>query len=298
MTLDQLHVFIAVAERQHVTRAAEHLHISQPSVSAAVRALEDRYGVALFHRVGRRIELTEAGRIFLDEARVLVAQAERTELVLSELGSMARGTLAIHASQTIASYWLPPHLSRFRRTHPGIGLRVGMGNTADVAKAVRDGVAELGFVEGAIPDPALVGEQVAIDRLVVVVGPHHPWAACAALHPDLMREGDWILREPGSGTRSEFEAALPRLGLTAEALRVVLELPSNESVRSAVELGAGATAISELAVTKSLQLGQLRQIGEPILERPFLAIVHRDRRPSRAAERLLALVRDGAVTGA
>jgi len=294
MTLDQLRVFIAVAERQHVTRAAEHLRISQPAVTAAIQALEGRYGVALFHRVGRRIELTEAGRSFLDEARMLVAHAGRAELALSELGTMTRGTLSISASQTISSSWLPPHLARFRKAYPGIALKVGMGNTAEVAKAVHDGATELGFVEGAVNDPALVAEQVALDRLVIVVSPDHPWAAREKLDPDAMAAGDWILREPGSGTRSEFEAALPRLGLEADALRVVLELPSNEAVRRAVELGIGATAISELAVAMSLQLGTLRQVGEAVLERPFLAIFHRDRRPSRAAETLLALTRAGA----
>lgn len=294
MTLDQLRVFIAVAERQHVTRAAEYLHISQPAVTAAVQALEGRYGVALFHRVGRRIELTAAGRSFLDEARVLVAHAGRTELMLSELGTMMRGTLAISASQTISSTWLPPYLARFRNTYPGIALRVGMGNTAAVARAVCDGAAELGFVEGAVGEPALVTEAVALDRLVIVVSPGHPWAGCQHLTPEVMAAGDWILREPGSGTRSEFEAALPRLGLKAEALRVVLELPSNEAVRRAVELGTGATAISELAVAMNLRLGTLCQVGSAVLERPFLVIFHRDRRPSRAAGTLLELVRAGA----
>jgi DNA-binding transcriptional LysR family regulator len=289
MTLDQLRVFIAVAERQHVTRAAEHLRISQPAVTAAIQALESRYGVSLFHRVGRRIELTEAGRSFLDEARMLVAHAGRAELVLFELSTMARGTLSISASQTISSYWLPPHLARFRRTYPGITLRVGMGNTAEVAKAVRDGATELGFIEGAVHDPALITAQVALDRLVIVVSPEHPWANCEKLEPDAIAAGNWILREPGSGTRSEFETALPRLGLKADALRIALELPSNEAVRRAVELGTGATAISELAVASSLRLGTLRQVGAAILERPFLVIFHRDRRPSRAAETLLAL---------
>jgi DNA-binding transcriptional LysR family regulator len=293
MTLDQLRVFIAVAERQHVTRAAEHLHVSQPSVTAAIQALEGRYGVALFHRVGRRIELTAAGRGFLDEARALIAQAERTELALSEFGAMTRGTLTIHASQTIASIWLPPHLARFRERYPGITLRVGMGNTAEVARTIRDGAAELGFIEGAINDPALVTERVAQDRLVIVVSPDHPWASGAPLTPDMLATGDWILRERGSGTRSEFEAALPRLGVAADRLRVALELPSNEAVRSAVELGAGATAISELAVAMSLRLGTLRRVGEVVVERPFSAIFHRDRRPGHAAQTLL----DGAKAG-
>src|SRR5579864_9277660 len=120
MTLEQLRVFVAVAERQHVTRAAEALHIAQSAVSASIAALEERHGVKLFHRVGRGIEMTEAGALFLVEARAVLARAESAELALSELGGLKRGALAVHASQTIASYWLPRHLVRFRRDYPGI----------------------------------------------------------------------------------------------------------------------------------------------------------------------------------
>src|SRR5690348_2953378 len=105
MTLEQLRVFVAVAERQHMTRAAESLHLAQSAVSAAIAALEARHGAKLFHRVGRGIELTEAGALFLNEARAVLARAEAAELVLSELGGLQRGTLAIHASKTIASSW-------------------------------------------------------------------------------------------------------------------------------------------------------------------------------------------------
>src|SRR4051812_21868181 len=108
MTLEQLRIFLAVAEREHVTRAAEALNLTQSAVSAAVRALEERHGIALFHRVGRRIELSEAGRIFRNEAERVLARAQAAELVLSELGGARRGTLAVQASQTVASYWLPP----------------------------------------------------------------------------------------------------------------------------------------------------------------------------------------------
>src|ERR1700739_5054994 len=109
MTLEQLRVFVAVAERQHVTRAAVALNVAQSAVSAAIAALEARHHVELFHRVGRGVQLTEAGALFLVEARALLARAEAAGLALSELGHLKSGSLAVEASRTIASYLLPRH---------------------------------------------------------------------------------------------------------------------------------------------------------------------------------------------
>ena len=101
MTLEQLRIFVAVAEREHVTRAAEALHVTQSAASAAIAALEGRHNVPLFHRVGRRIELTDAGRMFLAEARAVLAKAASAELALGEYGGLKRGNLQLVASQTI-----------------------------------------------------------------------------------------------------------------------------------------------------------------------------------------------------
>src|SRR5215831_2537338 len=117
MTLEQLRIFEAVAEREHVTRAAEALNLTQSAVSAAIAALEERHSVALFSRVGRRVELTDAGRLFLDEARAVLARARAAELALSEIAGLERGALTIYGSQTIASYWLPPRLVSFQGHH-------------------------------------------------------------------------------------------------------------------------------------------------------------------------------------
>ena len=214
MTLEQLRVFVAVAERQHVTRAAASLNLAQSAASAAIAALEAEHGTKLFHRIGRGIELTEAGALFLVEARAVLARAEAAELVLAELGGLKRGTLAVQASQTIASYWLPRYLVAYRRQHPGIDIRLAIGNTAQVAAAVQGGVADIGFIEGAIDDPTLVSEQVARDQLVVVVGGEHDWAEGGRLEPQRLIETEWVLREPGSGTRSELEAALEEYGVS------------------------------------------------------------------------------------
>lgn len=244
MTLEQLRIFIAVAERQHVTRAAEALNLTQSAVSAAVSALEHRHATKLFHRVGRRIELSEAGLLFLDEARGVLQRAASAELALAELSGLRRGTLSVQASQTIASYWLPRHLVRYRSAYPDIEIALTIGNTAQAAAAVIAGSAELGFVEGDIDESALANEPFAHDELALVVGASHPWAAGAPPDPVDPRATRWVLREPGSGTRSALEHELAERGLALSDLDVLLTLPSNEAVRSAVEAGAGATVMS------------------------------------------------------
>ena len=290
MTLEQLRIFVAVAERQHVTRAAQALNLAQSAASHAIAALEAQHGTKLFNRVGRGIQLTEAGQAFLEEARAVLAQAQRAELALSEFGSLKRGTLAVEASQTISSYWLPRHLAAFRRAYPEIEIRLGIGNTAQVAAAVASGASELGFVEATIDNPLLSSLAVARDQLVVVVSPDHPWAGRTLKVKDLAA-GEWVLREKGSGTRSVFEGALLKAGLRAEQLNAVLELPSNEAVRAAVETGLGATALSASVAAPSIEAGLLKLVRFPLPAREFHVLWHRERYRSRAAEALLALIR-------
>src|ERR1700730_15025167 len=227
MTLEQLRIFVAVAERQHGARATPALNRAQSGASNAIAALESQHDTKLFDRVGRRIQLTEAGHVFLAEARAVLARTEAAELALSEFGGLKRGTLSVEASQTIANYWLPRHLVAFRRAHPQIQIRLAIGNTAQVAAAVESGTAELGFVEGAVKSAHFASTPVARDQLVVVVGPEHPWGGRDRLTGGDLMESEWILREPGSGTRSVFENALAQRGIAPGRLRVALELPSN-----------------------------------------------------------------------
>jgi DNA-binding transcriptional LysR family regulator len=147
VTLDQLRIFVAVAERQHVTHAAEALDLAQSAASHAIASLEDRHQTKLFNRIGRHIELTDAGQAFLKEARAVLATAEAAELALIEFSNLKRGVFSVQASQTIANYWLPRHLAAFRSANPQIEIRARIGNTARVAKAVENRETELGFVE-------------------------------------------------------------------------------------------------------------------------------------------------------
>ena len=289
MTLDQLRIFVNVAERENMTRAAEALRLTQSAVSGAVSALETRHGVVLFHRVGRRIELTQDGRIFLEEARSVLRSAAAADQVLSELRGLKRGRINIHASQTTASYWLPERLARFKARHPQIMINVVIENTTQVISAVVDGAAEIGFIEDSVSVDELTAWPVHQDRLTIVVHAKHPWVKLRRrLNAGEIRSAEWVMRERGSGTRAVFEEVLRRDGIKPEQLRISLELPSNEAVRAAVEAGAGATAMSHAVVRSGLASGQLGAVPFRSIERPFLALVHGQRRTSFAVREFIA----------
>jgi DNA-binding transcriptional LysR family regulator len=290
MTLEQLRIFVAVAEREHMTRAAEALRLTQSAVSGAIQALEARHGIALFNRVGRRIELSHDGRVFLDQARIVLRTADDAELSLLELRGLKRGVITMHASQTTGAYWLPERLARFHGKYPNIDVRLSLGNTDQVAAAVSSGVAEIGFIEGSIAQSDLVTEQVDLDQLLIVVGASHPWSRLREINPRQIAEAQWILRERGSGTRSVFEQALSKIGIPPDRLNVTLELPSNEAIRAAVEAGAGLTAISRVVVKSALRLKTLRALRFVPLERPFMILKHRERSPSHAVSAFLDVI--------
>lgn len=285
MTLDQLRIFVAVAEREHVTRAAKALNLTQSAVSATVSTLEERHGVRLFHRIGRAIELTETGRAFLTEAHGVLARADEARRMLDDAAGLERGHLSLVASQTIAGYWLPPILARFKARYPGITIKLAVGNSVQAADWVKDGSAELGFIEGPLDDPALARWQVGEDQLALIGTdpPDNPGAATLRALP-------WLLREEGSGTRAALLAALQHRGVTLDELNVVLTLPSNEALLSAAASGAGVTVLSTLVAGPLITVGTIRIAAFAIAPRPFFGLRHKERYRSKAADALLELL--------
>lgn len=277
MTLEQLRIFVAVAEKQHVTRAASELNLTQSATSAAIAALEARYGVKLFDRIGRGVVLTQTGHDFLIEARAVLARARAAAQLLTDLAGLKRGSLTIAASQTVANYWLPGRLQAFHAAYPGIDLKITIANTEQVARAVHEGSVDLGFVEGEVDDPLLAISKTDGDLLVVVVGTRHPWVGRTRITPKDLSMTAWVLREQGSGTRSMFEAALRKSGIKFSDLRIALELPSNEAVRAAIESGDCATAISDLVVAQSLAAKTLHRVRIDLPRRSFYILRHKER---------------------
>jgi DNA-binding transcriptional LysR family regulator len=267
-----------------VTHAAESLSISQSGASSAIRALERQYGVQLFNRIGRGIELSQAGTRFLPEAKAVLERAAAARFVLENVSETITGTVSVAASQTIASYWLPNRLAGFHDEHPNVILNVTVGNTQQVEAAVLQGMADIGLVEGRTRSDALRRSTVDTDRLVMVTAP-------SGNGPPVMIDDDgrldvravrWIVRERGSGTREVLETFVASHEVPFDELQVFLVLPNNEAVRQAVEAGAGATIISERVVADAIAAGKLARVPVEIPGREFAMITHRDRRPSSA----------------
>ena len=287
MTLEQLRIFVAVAERRSMTRAAEMLRLTQPAVSAAVAALEERHATRLFDRVGRGISLSDAGRAFLPEAQAVLARAEAAQRMLDDLAGLRRGALRVAASQTVASYWLPARMARFVGLHPGIRMPLSVGNTAQAVAAVLAGEADLAFVEGPVDDPHLRAVRVGGDRLGLYVAPGHSLLG-RRIDRVSLRAAGWVLREPGSGTRAHFAAAMGALGITFDDLDIRLELPSNGAVLAAVEAGGLVAAASDIAAAPRLAAGYVARLDHDLPERAFTMVAHRERHRSRAAEAFIA----------
>ena len=285
MTLEQLRIFVAVAEREHVTRAAKALNLTQSAVSATVSTLEERHSVRLFNRVGRGIELTDVGRAFLVEARGVLARAEEARRMLDDAAGLRRGRLSLVASQTIAGYWLPPLLARFKRRYPAIAIELTIGNSAQAADLVRNGAAEVGFIEGPLENPALARWQVGEDKLALLAT-----SPLDTSDPATLRQLSWLLREKGSGTRAALESALAERGIAIDELDVALILPSNEALLSAVASGAGVTVLSTLVAGPLIAAGTVSAAAFDIPPRPFFGLRHKERYRSKAAEALLELI--------
>ena len=288
MTLDQLRIFVAVAERGHVTRAAETLGMSQSAASAAIAKLELSYGTKLFDRVGRGIELTETGRLFVREARALLDRAAMAHSVLQNLAGHTAGEVAIAASQTIATYWLPRRLATFHAANPDVRLNVVIHNTREVESAVVEGKVHIGLVEGPTQHRALVRRHIDHDNLVLVVASDRPPLPVGARGRLDLRAITWVIREAGSGTRRGLEDLASREGLSLDDLNIFLVLPSNESVREAIEAGAGATVISRHVVASALSAGKLTEIPIELPQREYALVRHRDRHATNAQQALVA----------
>lgn len=291
MTLDQLRVFIAVAEREHLTKAADAISLTASAVSSAIKNLEDSSGIRLFDRVGRGIELTREGRAFLTEARETVARAAAAKRFLDDLGGVRAGHVDIQASQTIANYWLPMRIMEFRTAYPSVTIDLRIGNTTTTAEAVLSGLSELGFIEGELDQPALAASKIDMDKLVIV-------RSAKAQQPDGFDTGapslckwDWISRERGSGTRSVFEGAMRAMGVEPADLKVTMTLPSNEAVLSAVRSGSCLAALSEVVVAPFVKTGDLVKLNVDLPPRPFTILRHKERRLSAAAREFEACCR-------
>jgi molybdate transport repressor ModE-like protein len=287
--LGALELLLAVARLGSLGRAARELGVSQPAASSRVRSMERHLGLALVDRSPRGSRLTDTGQLVADWARKVVEAAAAFDAGTQALKDRRDSRLRVAASMTIAEYLLPGWLIALSERRPGTAVSLHAGNSAEVARRVRSGEADLGFVEGLSVPEGLDSAVVAHDLLLVVVAPGHPWARRRQpVTAEELARTPLILREEGSGTRQVMEVALG--GLT----RPLIELSSTTAVKTAAVGGAGPAVVSELAVAEEVAARRLVPVGLDAalrLGRDLRAVWPAGHRPVGPARELLALTR-------
>jgi DNA-binding transcriptional LysR family regulator len=253
-----LELFVDTCRLGSISAAARRHHLSQPSATERLRRLERKLGVALLRRGPGGSAPTVEGEAVAEWARSVLASVDQLDIGVSALrSSKERRPLRIMASMTVAEYVLPGWLLN-HRTAGGAQVDLSVGNSVAVAEAVKAGRVQLGFVESPRLFTGLRSTVVGGDRLILVVGPTHPWARRRKpLPPEELAETPLMMREPGSGTRDAFEEAMAGAGLVPTDPSAVLA--STTALKTATVAG-GATVISELAVVPELAAGTLRDV--------------------------------------
>ncbi|MDO0946787.1 LysR substrate-binding domain-containing protein [Chromohalobacter israelensis] len=290
VTFRQLQVFVAVIRGGAVNAAARQLRLSQSATSQALADLERQLGVVLFERLGRRLELNDAGRRLLPYAEKVLNGLDELVDAAREPDGELRGTLHVAASATIGTYLLPMLAGRFSERHPAVDLQLRLRNTEDVMRDIQRFDADLGLIEGQCSESRLVSELWCQDEMVVVAAPQHPLAAREGLGVEELQAAQWILREPGSGTRAIFEAAIhPHV----ERIRVRMELDQHEAIKQAVRAGFGLGCLSRLSVAGELERGELVALKSPLqLTRSFSLVWHPERYRSPLWQAFKVFLRD------
>jgi DNA-binding transcriptional LysR family regulator len=285
-SLRQLEVFLATAHHENVTRAAESLAMSQSAASGALRELERQFGVQLFDRIGKRLQLSELGAQLRPQAENLLAQARAFEQAL--LGDEVSGRLALGATLTIGNYLAVPMIADFRRRHPGADVALSVANTQTIARGVCNFELDLGLVEGEIHHGELQAIHWRADELQVFAAPGHPLAGCDRLTDAELLSLPWIVREPGSGTRQTFERAMH--GILAD-LDIVMALQHTEAIKRAVEAGLGVGCLSRISLREAFARGSLVPLAIPERDfsRELYIIIHREKYRSALLKQWLQL---------
>jgi len=283
--LDLLVVLAVIAREGSFTRAAAVLGISQPSISARMRRLEERLGEPVFERLGRGVRLTATGETLRPAAERALALAQEADQLWTGLGSEERGFVRLAASTTVAGYVLPAALARFRRQHPDVDVEVQVGNTAHVAQLVVTGELSWGLVEGPVDTVNLVARTFLDDEMILVVPPRHAWARRRSIAPRDLEHADLIGREAGSGTGAIYEAALAAQGAR---LRPRLRLADSRGIVAAVAAGAGVAIVSSLVTRPFIDARRVVRVAIDGVEmRRAFSTIHRPGRSLATLDRAL-----------
>ncbi|PEL08101.1 LysR family transcriptional regulator [Bacillus sp. AFS017336] len=289
--MDQiLLVFMAVAEKRNFSRAAEELHMTQPSVSQQIQLLERQIGAKLFIRTNKYVQLTKAGEIVYLHAKEITSLYKRMTTLVNDLVNEASGHLKIGASYTFGEYVLPKILAEMKRSYPSIVPSVLIGNTREIVQSVLSYQVDVGIVEGDATNQNLTIQPFANDEMYIIAGTKSEISCKEILTMDEIENETWIVREEGSGTREATERLFEVLKIRPKN---IVEFGSTQLIKEAVEAGMGITYLSELTIKKEKQLGTIDYLkveGTPI-QRNFSIITDKIELQTKSMELFIELIK-------
>ncbi len=260
-TLKQLAVFDAIASLGNVSAAADQLALTQSATSMSLSQLEKMLGKPLFERVGRRMVLTYWGQWLRPKARALLADARQIELGFAGQ-HLVSGEIRVGASQTSAHHLVPELISKVDRDFPEVRIALSVENTEHVIDGVRSHDFELGIIEGRCDDGELAQQTWCTDHLVIVASPQHPYAQQESISMGQLEQAQWVLREPGAGTRAIFDTAIHR---HIDTLRVRHVYEQISTLKTLVKQGPYLTCLPALDVARAVERGELTILQVPEL---------------------------------
>jgi len=283
MTLVQLRALLAVAQFNGFTAAARALHSSQTTLTTQIQALEEEHGVELFHRRGRRIELTDIGAEFLQIARRMISLEDDARLLLEDSGALRRGSLRLGA---VSPHHVIEMIEAFHKAFPDIHLSMKLGNSESVLRDLDDYACEVGILAKSISDNRYFMRPYATYPVIAFVHRNHRLAGTQSITLEALAKERLLMRESGSTTRRALEEGFAKRGVIPN---VAMEIGSREGVREGVarELGVGTVSMSEYVSDERLR--PLKIEGDPVVTQIHVCCL-RERRRSRTIAAFLDAV--------
>ena len=290
MTIRHMIIFRTVCENGfNSTKAAEVLHMTQPAVSLAIKELEQYYGVHLFDRIGRRLQITDAGKHFLQYAIHISDLFSDMETGLRDWDS--KGVLRIGASITIGSQFLPRYVKAFTEICPGLDVRVTVDQSERLEQKIMANELDCALIEGIAHDPNIVSEAYMEDHLSVICSRDKGWKQGQVVSIEDFQRQRFLLREIGSGTREVFDRVVEQAGIH---ITPVWEAMSTTALVNAVINGLGIAVLPHRMILPALRQGLVCTVKVEGLSfsRNFHIIYHKDKFLTASAKRFINLCRD------
>jgi len=259
MKLDQLRTFQQVAITRSFTKAARELFLTQPAVSQQVKGLEDSYGVKLFDRSGKTIELTAEGKVLYSKINLLLNELKDIEKLFEDLSGLDIGRIDIGSTAIFSTYFLPRAMGRFIKSYRGVEIELHTGNSHKVITKILEGSVDFGFGGVVKPEPDIQYMMIHQEPFVFVVGADHPLAGQSRVNVEDLKPFPFIWREHGTLIRRKMEEMLGG-EQAATIFNNVIEVQNVETVKRLVEEGLGATIIPEVAVRREIAAGWLQEV--------------------------------------